>query len=50
MSTPVGISIVARQVYRNCLVIISPKVTIVDLVELEMMDFDVILDMDWLHS
>lgn len=26
------------------------RVTLVDLVELEMIDFDVILDMDWLHA
>ena len=46
VSTPVGISIKARQVYRNYPVTISQKVTSIDLVELEMKDFDVILDMD----
>ncbi|KAH0709559.1 hypothetical protein KY284_010986 [Solanum tuberosum] len=40
----------ARRVYRNCPVIVSQKVTSADLVELEMVDFDVILGMDWLHS
>ena len=45
VSTPVGIFIIARQVYRNCPIIISQKVTSVDLVELEMMDFDIILGM-----
>ena len=50
MSTPVGVSIIVRKVYRNYPIIISQKVTLVDLVELGMMDFDVILDMDWLHS
>ncbi|KAF3617611.1 hypothetical protein FXO37_34562 [Capsicum annuum] len=50
VSTPVGVSIVARQVYKIRLITISQKVTLVDLVELEMTDFDVILGMDWLIS
>ncbi|KAF3623602.1 RAB GTPase B1C [Capsicum annuum] len=50
VSTPVILTIGARQAYRNFPVTISQKVTPVDLVELEMMDFDVILSMDWLHS
>ena len=29
---------------------VSQKFTSVDLAELEMTDFDIILDMDWLHS
>ena len=44
--TPVGVSIIARQVYRNYPVIISQKVTSVDLVELDMTNFDIILSMD----
>lgn len=48
VSTPVGVSIVARQVYKSYLVTISQKVTSVELMELEMTDFDVILGM--LHS
>lgn len=50
MSTLVGVSIVDRQVYKNYPFTISQKVTSVDLVELEMTDFDIILGMDWLHS
>ena len=50
VSTPVGDPIVARWVYRNFPINISHKVTSADLVELEMVDFDVILGMDWLHS
>ncbi|KAF3673440.1 hypothetical protein FXO38_05610 [Capsicum annuum] len=46
VSTPVGKSIIARWVYRNFPVMVSQKVTSVDLVELEMTNFDVILDMD----
>ena len=34
VSTLVGKSIIARQVYRECLVMISQKVTLTDLVEL----------------
>ncbi|WMV19054.1 hypothetical protein MTR67_012439 [Solanum verrucosum] len=49
-STPVGDSIVAKRLYRKCLVSLSHRVTLVDLVELDMLDFDVILGMDWLHS
>ena len=42
--------IVAQRVYRNFSIMISQKVTSADFVELEMIDFDVILVMDWLHS
>ncbi|KAH0637947.1 hypothetical protein KY290_036496 [Solanum tuberosum] len=50
VSTPVGDLVIARRVYRNCPVTVSQKVTSADLVELEMVEFDVILGMDWLHS
>ena len=50
VSTPVGESIVARRVYRGCTVEIIDRQTSVDLVELEMVDFDVIMGMDWLAS
>jgi len=50
VSTPIGDSIVAKRVYRKCPVSLSHRVTLVDLVELDMLDFDVILSMDWLHS
>ena len=43
-------SIIARRVYKNCPLIVSQKVTSTDLVDLEMVDFDVILGMNWLHS
>ena len=38
--------IIPRRVYKNCPIIVSKKVTSADLVELEMVDFDVILGMD----
>ena len=50
VSTPVGDPVIARRVYRNYPVAISQKVILADLVELQMIDFDVILVMDWLHS
>ena len=50
VSTPVGDLVIARRVYINCPIIVSQKVTFENLVELEMVDFDVILGMDWLHS
>ncbi|KAH0719580.1 hypothetical protein KY285_015611 [Solanum tuberosum] len=50
ISTPVGDPVIARRVYKNCPVTVSQKVTSAHLVELEMVDFDIILGMDWLHS
>ena len=46
ISTPIGVSIVGRKVYRNCPVCILNKLLHCDLVELNMVDFDVILGMD----
>ena len=43
VSTPVGDQVIARRVYKNCPVTVSKNVTSADLVELEMIDFDVIL-------
>ena len=50
VSTPVGESIIARRVYRGCTVTICSRQTSADLVELEMMDFDAIMGMDWLAA
>ncbi|KAH0689476.1 hypothetical protein KY289_016834 [Solanum tuberosum] len=43
-------SILAERVYRDCHVSINHKDTMADLVELDMVDFDIILGMDWLHA
>ncbi|WMV13916.1 hypothetical protein MTR67_007301 [Solanum verrucosum] len=43
VSTHVGDSIVAKRVYRKCPVSLSYRVTFVDLVELDILDFDVII-------
>ncbi|XP_070050901.1 uncharacterized protein [Nicotiana tomentosiformis] len=50
VSTPVGDSIVANHVYRDCTVLINDRPTSVDLVELVMLDLDVIMGMDWLAA
>ncbi|KAF3684468.1 hypothetical protein FXO38_00255 [Capsicum annuum] len=50
ISTSVGDSVVAKRVYRNCVVSIHGRETVADLIELDMIDFDAILGMDWLHS
>lgn len=46
VSTLMGKSIIVRRVYRNYPIMMSQKFTSADLVELEMMNFDVILYMD----
>ena len=46
VSTPVGESILVERVYCYCPVSISHKNTMTDLVELDMVDFDVILGME----
>ena len=48
VSAPIGELILAKQVYRNCVISINHKDTIVYLVELCMTYFDVILGMDFL--
>ncbi|XP_070045141.1 uncharacterized protein [Nicotiana tomentosiformis] len=50
ISTLVGESTVATQVYRNCIVTVHGRDTMINLIELGMVDFDVIMGMDWLHS
>ncbi|XP_075099111.1 uncharacterized protein LOC142175991 [Nicotiana tabacum] len=50
VSTPVGESVIAMCIYRGCPVKVHNHFTVADLVELEMVDFDVIMGMDWLES
>ncbi|KAH0679995.1 hypothetical protein KY290_022105 [Solanum tuberosum] len=50
VSTLVGEYILAERVYRDCVITINHKDTMADLVELDMVDFDVILGIDWLHA
>jgi len=48
VSTLVGESVIVEKVYRSCLVTFVGSKTYVDLIILEMVDFDVILGMTWL--
>ena len=48
VSTLIGDSLVVDQFYRSCVVTINDVDTYADLIFLDMMDFDVILGMDWL--
>ena len=48
LSTPVGESVIVERIYRSCLVNFVGNNTHVDLVILEMVDFNVILGMTWL--
>ena len=50
VSTPVGESILVERVYRDCIIFVSHKSTRTYLIELDMVDFDGILGMDWLHA
>ena len=45
-----GESVVTKRVYRNCPIMFPNIVTYVELLELDMLDFDVILGMEWLHA
>ena len=48
VSTHVGESVIVEKVNRSCLVTFMGSNTYVDLIILEMVDFDVILGMTWL--
>ena len=50
MSTPVGESVVEKRAYKNFPTMFFIRVSNVELVELDMLDFDVILGMDQLHT
>ncbi|XP_070055112.1 uncharacterized protein [Nicotiana tomentosiformis] len=48
VSTPIGDSISVDHAYRSCVVTIGSLETSIDLLLLDMVDFDIILGMDWL--
>ncbi|XP_070048998.1 uncharacterized protein [Nicotiana tomentosiformis] len=50
VSTPVGNSAIVDRVYRSCVVTLCGYETRADLLLLDMIDFEVILGMDWLSS
>lgn len=45
-----GYSVVPKRLYMECPVMLPNRVTLVDLVELDMLDFNIILGMDWLDA
>ncbi|XP_069152830.1 uncharacterized protein [Solanum lycopersicum] len=49
-STLVGKFILAERLYHDCPISVNHKSTMADLVELDMVEFDVNLGMDWLHA
>ena len=50
VTTPLGESIVRTSVFRGCEVVIEGFMLKANLIPLEMIDFDVILGMDWLSN
>ncbi|KAF3676518.1 putative zinc finger CCCH domain-containing protein 19-like isoform X2 [Capsicum annuum] len=50
VSTPIGKSVVAKQVYRKCPITILNRIMFEDLIELDMVDFDIILVFEWPES
>ena len=50
VSIPIGECIIARRVYRNCILTVCFRDTLVVLVDLVMVDIDVIMGIDWLAS
>ena len=50
VATPVGDFVIATRVYRNCSVVIYSRRIVADLIELNMIEFDIIMGMDWLAA
>ena len=50
VATPVGDFVIATRVYRYCSVVIYSRRTVADLIELNMIEFDIIMGMDWLSA
>ena len=50
VSILMGDSVVSKRVYKGCPISLPNRVTLVYLIELDILDFDVILGMDLLHA
>ncbi|XP_070032736.1 uncharacterized protein [Nicotiana tomentosiformis] len=50
VSIPVGHPVIARRVYKDCIVVVHSRSIVADLIKLDMVEFDVIMGMDWLVS
>lgn len=48
--TPIGASMLAKRVYRKCPVSLSHRVSLVNLVKLDMLKFYIILGKEWLNE
>ena len=48
--TLMGHSVVAKRVYQSCPIILSNSVTLINSVELDRLDFDFMLVMNWSHA
>ncbi|XP_075088486.1 uncharacterized protein LOC142170470 [Nicotiana tabacum] len=48
--TPVGESLLAKYVYRACQIRVEGRDTLADLIVLDMIDFDMLMGMNWLSS
>jgi len=50
ISTPLGTEMVARTKYGECEITVEGVKTIIDLIKLGEIEFDIILGMDWLST
>ncbi|XP_070021408.1 uncharacterized protein [Nicotiana sylvestris] len=50
VANPVGESLLAEYVYRACQIRVEGRDTLADLIVLDMIDFDMLMGMDWLSS
>ncbi|XP_070005405.1 uncharacterized protein [Nicotiana sylvestris] len=50
VATPIGESLLTEYVYRACQIRVEGKDTLADLIVLDMIDFDMLIRMDWLSS
>ncbi|XP_070045324.1 uncharacterized protein [Nicotiana tomentosiformis] len=50
VSTLIGDTVIARRVYRYCIVVVHSHYTVEDLIELDIVEIYVIMGMDWLAS
>lgn len=48
MSTRVSDSIMDKRVYSGCVIFVHGRKTLVDFIELDVIDFDMLLGIDWL--
>ena len=50
VATPVGESLLVKYVHKSCEIIVANREMITDLIILDLLEFDVILGMDWLAT